>query len=108
LAGLTTLFFGAGNVDFNHASSGPGLRSLATAAFLSAMALGSFGSSLIVHAVSSLTSWLPPDLDSGHLDYFYSLLVALLALAAALFATFSTSRHSRRIARRRSPPIGLR
>jgi peptide/histidine transporter 3/4 len=107
LAGFTTLFFGAGNLDFNHANLAPGLRSLATAAFLSAMSLGSFGSSLIVSSVSSFTSWLPPDLNSGHLDYFYWLLVALLVLAAALFAISSHS-HSRRIATPLLPPIGLR
>ena len=94
LEGLTNVFFGCGNLDFNYTYAPVSMRSLATAIFLSGMALGNFGSTFIVQVVTSLTSWISDDLNFGHLDCFYWLLDGILLLTFALFLMFSKWHHT--------------
>lgn len=89
LDGFTTVLFACGHLDFNYTYSPHGMRSLATAISLSGFALGSYLSSFLVEIVTSFTSWIPNDLNKGHLDYFYWNLGGLLLLTSALFVASS-------------------
>ena len=89
LEGCTTVLFGCGHLDFNYSFSPQSMRSLATAISLSGFAIGNYFSSFIVQGIVSYTSWLPNDLNRGHLDYFYLLLDAMLLFTFVLFLAFS-------------------
>lgn len=89
LEGFTTVFFACGHLDFNYTYSPQAMRSLATAISLSGFALGNYLSSFLVQIVTTSTTWIPNNLNEGHLDYFYWLLDGLLLLNLALFVAFS-------------------
>ena len=89
LEGCTTVLFGCGHLDFNYTFSPKSMRSLATAISLSGFAIGNYFSSFIVQGIVSYTSWIPNDLNRGHLDYFYLLLDVMLLFTFVLFLVFS-------------------
>lgn len=89
LEGLSTVLFTCGHMDFNYSYSPPGMQSLAAAFSLLGYALGNYLSSFLIKLVTSFTSWIQNDLNQGHLDYFYCLLVGLLLLTFVLFLVSS-------------------
>ncbi|KAH7415301.1 hypothetical protein KP509_14G036700 [Ceratopteris richardii] len=89
LDGLITALWGCGHLEFNYIYAPQGMRSLATALSLSDLALGNYLSSLLLGAVTTFTSWIPDDLNHGHLDYFYWLLAGLLVIDLILFVVAS-------------------
>eukprot|EP00249_Psilotum_nudum_P017711 c26453_g1_i1 orf=552-2063(+) len=90
LQGFAQVLFVCGHMDFNYSQSPDAMRSFGSCLALSSLAVGSFLSTLLVSIVTDLTiqggnvGWIPEDLNQGHLDYFYWLLVGVLG--CTLFA----------------------
>ncbi len=91
LVGAAEIGTSVGTMEFFYDKAPPSMRSSASALQLLSVCIGSYLSSLLVIIVQSLTTlgggagWLPDDLDAGHLDAFFLLLAALMALNALLF-----------------------
>ncbi|KAL6648501.1 hypothetical protein ACP70R_012725 [Stipagrostis hirtigluma subsp. patula] len=95
LVGASVVFACVGQTEFFYNEAPAAMRSLCSALALLTVALGSYLSSLVVTAVACLTTrggapgWIPDNLNDGHLDRFFWLLVALSALNLAVFVCFA-------------------
>ncbi|CAF1719511.1 unnamed protein product [Brassica oleracea var. botrytis] len=98
LMGIAEVFFFVGRLEFFYEQSPDAMRSLCSALALLNTAMGSYLSSLILTLVAYFTTadgkggWIPDDLDKGHLDYFFWLLVLLglstfLCMSSSLLST---------------------
>ncbi|XP_049397996.1 protein NRT1/ PTR FAMILY 8.3-like [Solanum stenotomum] len=83
ILGAGEIFTFIGNLEFFYDQSPNAMRSLCSALSLLTSALGHYLSSFILTVVTSITTqggkpgWIPNNLNSGHLDYFFWLLAAL-------------------------------
>nr|ADQ43189.1 oligopeptide transport protein [Schrenkiella parvula] len=94
LMGTAGVFFFVGRIQFFYEQSPDAMRSLCNAWALLTTTLGNYLSSMIVTLVAYLSGkddgWIPSDnLNKGHLDYFFWLLVALGSLNIPVFVFFS-------------------
>ncbi|KAG7587937.1 Proton-dependent oligopeptide transporter family [Arabidopsis suecica] len=95
LMGIAEVFFFIGRVEFFYDQSPDAMRSVCSALALLNTAVGSYLSSLILTLVAYLTTiggkdgWIPDDLNEGHLDYFFWLLVSLGLINIPVYAFFS-------------------
>ncbi|KAG2277686.1 hypothetical protein Bca52824_060241 [Brassica carinata] len=98
LMGIAEVFFFVGRLEFFYEQSPDAMRSLCSALALLNTAMGNYLSSLILTLVAYFTTadgkggWIPDDLDKGHLDYFFWLLVLLglstfLCMSSSLLST---------------------
>ncbi|KAF4375741.1 hypothetical protein F8388_014463 [Cannabis sativa] len=93
LVGASDAFVYVARMEFFASQAPDGLKSLGIGLSLSASAMGSYGASAILSIVMRITSssdgkkpgWVPPNLNDGHLDWFYFLSAALAALNFGLF-----------------------
>ncbi|KAG5572484.1 hypothetical protein H5410_062250 [Solanum commersonii] len=80
---LAEIFTFIGHLEFFYDQSPDAMRSLCSALSLLTTAMGNYLSSFILTVVTSITTiggkpgWIPNNLNSGHLDYFFWLLAAL-------------------------------
>uniref|UniRef100_M1B5E2 LeOPT1 n=2 Tax=Solanum tuberosum TaxID=4113 RepID=M1B5E2_SOLTU len=83
ILGAAEIFTSIGHLEFFYDQSPDAMRSLCSALPLMTNALGHYLSSFILTLVTSITTqggkpgWIPNNLNSGHLDYFFWLLAAL-------------------------------
>ncbi|KAH0707656.1 hypothetical protein KY285_012205 [Solanum tuberosum] len=83
ILGAGEIFTFIGNLEFFYDQSPNSMRSLCSALSLLTIAMGNYLSSFILTVVTSITTqdgkpgWIPNNLNSGHLDYFFWLLAAL-------------------------------
>ncbi|CAN7002938.1 unnamed protein product [Brassica oleracea var. botrytis] len=94
LMGTAGVFFFVGRIQFFYEQSPDTMRSLCNAWALLTTTLGNYLSSMIVTAVACLSGkddgWIPSDnLNNGHLDYFFWLLVCLGSVNIPVFVFFS-------------------
>ena len=95
LMGIAEVFFFVGRLEFFYEQSPDAMRSLCSALALLNTAMGSYLSSLILTLVAYFTTadgkggWIPDDLDKGHLDYFFWLLVLLGLVNVPVHVLFS-------------------
>ncbi|KAF8096303.1 hypothetical protein N665_0313s0067 [Sinapis alba] len=96
LMGTAEVFFYIGQLEFYYEQSPDAMRSLCSALPLLSTAFGSYLSSLILTVVAYLTTmdgedgWIPAeDIDKGHLDYFFWLLVCFGCVNIPVFVFFS-------------------
>lgn len=81
--GAAEVFFFIGQLEFFYDQSPDAMRSLCSALSLLTTALGNYLSSFILTVVTYFTarggnpSWIPDNLNEGHLDYFFWLLAGL-------------------------------
>ena len=98
LMGIAEVFFFVGRLEFFYEQSPDAMRSLCSALALLNTAMGNYLSSLILTLVAYFTTadgkggWIQDDLDKGHLDYFFWLLVLLglstfLCMSSSLLST---------------------
>ncbi|KAJ7571008.1 hypothetical protein O6H91_01G145000 [Diphasiastrum complanatum] len=91
LTGAAEVFTYVGQNEFFYEQSPDGLRGLGSAFSMASVAVGNYLSTLTVATISSITSrdsksgWLPKNLNEGHLDYFFWLLLAMLVLNLGYF-----------------------
>uniref|UniRef100_M1B5H9 LeOPT1 n=2 Tax=Solanum tuberosum TaxID=4113 RepID=M1B5H9_SOLTU len=83
ILGASEIFTFIGNLEIFYDQSPNSMRSLCSALSLLSIAMGNYLSSFILTVVTSITTqggkpgWIPNNLNSGHLDYFFWLLAAL-------------------------------
>ncbi|CAH2045803.1 unnamed protein product [Thlaspi arvense] len=94
LMGTAGVFFFVGRIQFFYEQSPDSMRSMCSAWALLTTTLGNYLSSMIVTLVACLSGkddgWIPSDnLNIGHLDYFFWLLVCLGCVNIPVFVFFS-------------------
>ncbi|CAH8384229.1 unnamed protein product [Eruca vesicaria subsp. sativa] len=96
LMGTAEVFFYIGQLEFYYEQSPDAMRSLCSALALLSTAFGSYLSSLILTLVAYFTTmdgqdgWIPSeDVDKGHLDYYFWLLVGFGSVNVPVFVFFS-------------------
>ncbi|EFJ17595.1 hypothetical protein SELMODRAFT_114255, partial [Selaginella moellendorffii] len=80
LVGCSKVFYCVGLIEFLYDQAPENLRTVAAAMAFFSSSVGSFLSGFLVSITSGITGeqgWIPRDLNNGHLDYFFWLLVAL-------------------------------
>lgn len=83
LVGCAEVFTFIGQLEFYYDQAPDAMRSLCSALSLTTIALGNYLSTLLVTVVTAVTTrhgklgWIPENLNTGHLDYFYWLLAIL-------------------------------
>ncbi|MCO5568476.1 hypothetical protein L7F22_022175 [Adiantum nelumboides] len=92
ILGGAMVFVVVGAMDFFYSEAPHAMRGLVSSLSLTNLAIGNYASTLLVSLTvritgrgSDSTSWIPPDLNKGHLDYFVALLFVLSLFSAALF-----------------------
>ncbi|XP_073045210.1 protein NRT1/ PTR FAMILY 7.3-like [Primulina eburnea] len=91
LVGVSEAFIYVAQWEFFASQIPDGQKSLGLGLSMASPALGSFLCSIIVTLVRKITSkngkpgWIPPNLNEGHLDRFFFLSAALIALDLVLF-----------------------
>lgn len=92
IVGLSAALLAVGQMEFFYTEISESVRSLGICLVLVCRGLGNFMSSLLVTIVSSASShhgehlgWIPQNLNSGHLDYFYWFLASLMFVTLLLY-----------------------
>lgn len=91
LVGVSEAFIYVAQWEFFASQIPDGLKSLGLGLSMASPALGSFLCSIIVTLVMKITSkngkpgWIPTNLNEGHMDRFFFLSAALIALDLVLF-----------------------
>ncbi|KAF3563689.1 hypothetical protein DY000_02012185, partial [Brassica cretica] len=104
LMGIAEVFFFVGRLEFFYEQSPDAMRSLCSALALLNTAMGNYLSSLILTLVAYFTTadgkggWIPDDLDKGHLDYFFWLLVLLGLVNVPVHVLFSVKHTQKKAA----------
>ncbi|KAK9010129.1 hypothetical protein V6N11_036644 [Hibiscus sabdariffa] len=86
LVGCAEVFTFVGQIEFFYDQAPDAMRSLCSALSLTTVALGNYLSTVLVTAVTKITTrngklgWIPDNLNRGHLDYFFWLLAILSLL----------------------------
>uniref|UniRef100_A0A0E0DHU0 Major facilitator superfamily (MFS) profile domain-containing protein n=1 Tax=Oryza meridionalis TaxID=40149 RepID=A0A0E0DHU0_9ORYZ len=84
-----------GQLEFFYDQSPETMRSASTALYFLSISLGNLLNSQLVTLVAKVTAawgnagWFPPDLDDGHLDYFFLLIVAITAANFAVYVALA-------------------
>ncbi|RLM64262.1 hypothetical protein C2845_PM16G18710 [Panicum miliaceum] len=92
-----------GQLEFFYDQAPETMRGASTAFYFLSDSIGNLLSSQLVTLVSSVTAaggrkgWFPPDMDDGHLDYYFLLLVGITALNFALFVYLAKNYMPKRI-----------
>uniref|UniRef100_A0A0E0KUN0 Uncharacterized protein n=1 Tax=Oryza punctata TaxID=4537 RepID=A0A0E0KUN0_ORYPU len=84
-----------GQLEFFYDQSPETMRSASTAFYFLSFSLGNLLNSQLVTLVAKVTAtggsagWFPPDLDDGHLDYFFLLIVAITAVNFSVYVALA-------------------
>lgn len=91
LVGVSEAFVVVAQMEFFCSETPDGLKSLGMGLCMSSSAFGSYVATIILTVVMKITSshgrhgWVPPNLNDGHLDKFFFLCSALMAINLACF-----------------------
>ncbi|XP_062185212.1 protein NRT1/ PTR FAMILY 8.5-like isoform X2 [Phragmites australis] len=92
-----------GQLEFFYDQAPETIRGASTAFYFLSCSLGNFLSSQLVTLVASVTAaggrtgWFPPDMDDGHLDYYFLLVVAITAANFAAFVYLAKNYTPKRV-----------
>ncbi|KAL6843843.1 hypothetical protein ACP4OV_026414 [Aristida adscensionis] len=92
-----------GQLEFFYDQAPEALRGASTAFYFLSNSLGNFLSAQLVTLVASVTAaggrtgWFPPDLDDGHLDYYFLLVAGITAVNFAVFVYLAKNYTPKRI-----------
>ncbi|MCO5546770.1 hypothetical protein L7F22_000206 [Adiantum nelumboides] len=95
IVGISMTLLVVGQMEFFYTEISESVRSLGICLTLVCRGLGNFISSLLVTIIVSITShgkhlgWIPHDLNSGHLDYFYWFLAILMLITLLLYIVYA-------------------
>ncbi|XP_008808100.1 protein NRT1/ PTR FAMILY 7.2 isoform X2 [Phoenix dactylifera] len=91
LIGASEVFMYVGQLEFFNGQAPDGIKSFGSSLSMASISLGNYVSIMIVNLVTTVTSgdknpgWIPGNLNHGHLDRFYFLLVILTAVDFILY-----------------------
>jgi len=91
LVGASEVFMYVGQLEFFNGQAPDGIKSFGSALCMASISFGNYVSSLLVRMVMLITSrgdspgWISSDLNYGHIDRFYFLIMALTAIDVVLF-----------------------
>ncbi|WVZ86953.1 hypothetical protein U9M48_033664 [Paspalum notatum var. saurae] len=92
-----------GQLEFFYDQAPETMRGASTAFYFLSCSIGNLLSSQLVTLVASVTSaggktgWFPPDMDDGHLDYYFLLLVGITAVNFAVFVYLAKNYTPKRV-----------
>uniref|UniRef100_A0ACD5UT57 Uncharacterized protein n=2 Tax=Avena sativa TaxID=4498 RepID=A0ACD5UT57_AVESA len=92
-----------GQLEFFYEESPETMKGVSTAFYFVSVSLGNLINSLLVTLVASVTAaggrtgWFPPQLDDGHLDYYFALVVAVTVVNFAVFVALAKKYTPRRV-----------
>jgi peptide/histidine transporter 3/4 len=92
-----------GQLDFFYDQSPEMMKGVSTAFYFVSVSLGNLINSQLVMLVASVTvagggtGWFPPELDDGHLDYYFVLVVAVTVVNFAVFVALAKNYTPRRV-----------
>jgi peptide/histidine transporter 3/4 len=92
-----------GQLEFFYDQSPETMKGVSTAFYFVSLSLGNLINSLLVTLVASVTSaggrmgWFPPELDDGHLDYYFVLVVIVTLVNFAVFVALANNYTPRRV-----------
>ncbi|GAB2287007.1 hypothetical protein Dimus_021393 [Dionaea muscipula] len=86
LVGASEVFMYIGQLEFFNGQAPDGIKSFGSSLCMASISFGNYISSLLVHMVMKFSArgdhpgWIPPDLNSGHIERFYFLIAGATAL----------------------------
>ena len=89
--------FSVGQLEFFYSQSPKTMGGASTAFTFLSLSFGNLINSQLVTLVASVTAaggrtgWFPPELDNGHLDYYFVFIVAVTLVNFAVFAVLATN-----------------
>ncbi|CAL5030257.1 unnamed protein product [Urochloa decumbens] len=92
-----------GQLEFFYGEAPETMRAASTAFYFLSCSVGNLLSSQLVTLVASVTAaggrkgWFPPDMDEGHLDYYFILVVGIAALNFAVFVYLAKNYTPKRV-----------
>ncbi|KAE8787963.1 Peptide transporter PTR2 [Hordeum vulgare] len=92
-----------GQLQFFYDQSPETMRGASTAFYFLSISVGNLINSQLVTLVASVTSaggrtgWFPPELDNGHLDYYFLLLVVITLLNFTVFVALAKNYTPKRV-----------
>ncbi|CAL5069751.1 unnamed protein product [Urochloa decumbens] len=92
-----------GQLEFFYGEAPETMRAASTAFYFLSCSVGNLLSSQLVTLVASVTAaggrkgWFPPDMDEGHLDYYFLLVVGIAALNFAVFVYLAKNYTPKRV-----------
>ncbi|MCO5563446.1 hypothetical protein L7F22_017088 [Adiantum nelumboides] len=95
LVGAASNLVTSGGADFFYSQLAPGMRSVGSSFFYIFMGAGNYLSTILVALVTALSTrggrsgWIADDLNDGHVDYFYWLLMLCLVLALGIHIAYA-------------------
>ncbi|XP_078158737.1 protein NRT1/ PTR FAMILY 8.3-like [Carex rostrata] len=92
LVGVGEVFSQVGLLEFFYDQAPDSMRSLCMALAFLTISLGNYVTSFILTVVNRVTGWIPDNLNEGHLDRFFWLVVGLCLINLVVFA-FCASRY---------------
>ncbi|KAJ4827160.1 hypothetical protein Tsubulata_025814 [Turnera subulata] len=91
LVGSSEVFMYVGQLEFFNAQAPDGIKSFGSSLCMASISIGNYGSSMLVSAVMAITTrgnqpgWIPSDLNKGHIERFYFLIAALVAIDFVIY-----------------------
>lgn len=92
ILGASQVFAVVGAMDFFYTQAPHAMRGMVSALSLANLAIGSYASSVLVSLTMRFTTtggrpgWIPANLNQGHVDYFYWLLLCITLLNTVVFS----------------------
>ena len=86
------VFCGIAQLEFFYGQAPAAMRSICSAFPFLALSLGFYVNSLVVTLVAAVTKrpgWLAPDLNAGHLDYYFWLWTGISVVNYVVYTAFA-------------------
>ncbi|KAL2940749.1 Protein NRT1/ PTR FAMILY 7.1, partial [Bienertia sinuspersici] len=95
LVGASEVFMYVGQLEFFNGQAPDGIKSFGSSLCMASMSFGNYVSSLLVHMVMLITArgdnpgWIPANLNHGHIERFYFLIMALAGIDVVIYLIFA-------------------
>ncbi|KNA25160.1 hypothetical protein SOVF_008860 [Spinacia oleracea] len=95
LMGASEVFMYVGQLEFFNGQAPDGIKSFGSSLCMASMSVGNYVSSLLVNMVMLITArganpgWIPLDLNAGHVDRWYFLIMVLTGVDVVIYVLFA-------------------
>lgn len=90
---------GVGHFDFFYDQAPETMKGASTAFYFLSLSLGNLLCSQLVKVVAAVTRWFPQDMDDGHLDYYFLLIVGIMVVNFGVFVCLAKKYMPKRVSR---------